>query len=45
MFAPGGSIQDQVKHLRKKAEASWVYLLRTRRISPEAAWSMVFPDS
>jgi hypothetical protein len=37
MFAPSGEMQDQVKHLRKKAEA-WADLLRTRRISPEAAW-------
>ena len=37
MFAPGGSMKDQVHHLQKKAEA-WADLLRTRRISPEAAW-------
>jgi hypothetical protein len=37
MFAPSGDMQDQVRYLRKKSEA-WADLLRTKRISPEAAW-------
>ena len=36
-FAPSGSMDDQVQHLRKKAEA-WADLLRVRKVERDAVW-------